>query len=123
MGVVDNLVTTANVLGSAVAIHSSLKYFGDKIPNSSNHYTHQPPYITIEAEKNVAKVNENIIFRGRTTIPGIVEIYSADKKELQVYPDKGRFYAILYFTVPGIYEIWAKIYNHESNSVYIEIEP
>lgn len=121
MNIVNGIVNTANILGSAVAIHNSLRYFSNQIPKSKD-YTHTYPVIVLEAEKTYAKVNENVLFRGRVTVPGIVYIYSADKIEAQTYPMKGKFYSTLYFSKPGIYEIYAKIYNHESNSIYMTIE-
>jgi len=55
MGVVDGLITTANVLGSAVAIHSSVNYFAKQMPQKSNGFTYTDPVILIEAEKNRGK--------------------------------------------------------------------
>ena len=121
MGIVNGIVDTANLLGSAVAIHSSIKYFSNQAPKS-NDYPHTYPVITLEAEKTAARLYEHVLFRGTTTIPGIVYIYSADVKEAQTYPMKGKFFVTLYFTKPGVYEIYAKIYNHESNSIFITIE-
>ena len=121
MGVVDGIMNTANILGSAVAIHSSIKYFQNQIPKS-NHYPHTYPVITLSAQKTVGKVNENIVFFGTVSIPGIVEIYSHDLLETKSIPVKGKYYAVLYFTKPGVYEIWAKIYNHKSNVIYVTIE-
>jgi len=123
MGIVDGLITTANVLGSAVAIHSSVNYFAKQIPQKNDGFTYTYPVIVIEAEKTEAKVNEPIIFRGKVTIPGIIYIYSSDKLEATTYPQKdGKFYASFYFSKPGIYEIYAKIYKHESNSIYMTIK-
>jgi uncharacterized protein (DUF952 family) len=121
MGIIDGLMNTANVLGSAVAIHSSLKYFQNQIPKN-NHYPHTYPVLTLNAQKTVAKLNENIVFYGTASIPGIIEIYSHDLMETKVLPEKGKYYAVLYFTKTGVYEIWAKIYNHKSNIVYVTIE-
>jgi len=77
----------------------------------------------LRLKKTEAKVNEPIIFRGKVSIPGIIYIYSADKVEATTYPQKdGKFYAVLYFSKPGMYEIYAKIYKHESNSIYMNIK-
>lgn len=122
--VVKSLSEIAQGAGAVSNIHDTGKHFadmyGDKIKKALNPVSQK---LTINAYTTDAPLDKGVTFYGTGT--GIISLYSGTgknmKKEREIVADKeGKWYARLYFTVPGKYIITAKDY-HSEESIAIQI--
>lgn len=101
-------------LGAAVSIHQHSTYLGNAVQNLAKkpkHCQSCPKELTISGPKT-GKVKQWIVFSGSSP-PGSITLWSQAHRETKpFYPDKqGIWRNTLWFSKPGIYDIYAKSGN------------
>lgn len=123
MGIVDGIVKTAQAASAVTSIHQSTKYMYDQVSKVSQTQpckTCRDKIVMVIPKKG--KVGEWIRVRGLSP-PGVINILSSAQHERTVYPDPktGEWITHLKFTVPGTYDIIAKVGTQKAeDSINIE---
>lgn len=114
------LATVSQTLGHIQAIHGTTKYFVNEAKNVKikNPFKMSNDFTFYGSES--AEVGEPVVFYG-TAMAGLVEIYSAGQLERKLYTKKGEYYTTLYFSKPGIYDMYAVNMGVESNHIYVTV--
>ncbi|MEM3193237.1 MAG: hypothetical protein QW292_14355 [Candidatus Parvarchaeota archaeon] len=113
MGIINHINNIASLASSAVAIHSSARYFSSVLSQKKD------VEFTFEIPKT-AKVNQVVYVHG-TAPPGMVLIYSQNHLERTVFPERdGSWGTTLYFSKPGEYKMIARWQNNDiERTVYV----
>jgi hypothetical protein len=114
------LATVSQTLGHIQSIHGATKYFANEAKNVKikNPFKVSEDFTFYGAES--AKVGEPVVFFG-TAMPGIIEVYSANRMERKLYAKNGEYYLSLFFSKPGIYDMYAINMGVESKHIPVTV--
>ncbi len=105
MGILRTIAEMGMAAQGAVNIHESAKHFTQSVKIPVDKETDKIE-VTLSMPAEV-QLNTPVLFTG-TAPRGYVEIYSYDVKEKQVDVGKDHTFAgMLYFSKPGVYELYA----------------
>lgn len=115
MGIFDFLQKFSSTAYSMQTLHSTGKYFANQLPKSETPSTAYNS-LTMKCPES-AKVDIPVVVGG-TSPPGLVELYSQTQLERTVYPENGEWYTSIYFSVSGVYKLYAR---HQGDVVSCEV--
>lgn len=115
------LATASQALTHMHTIHSTAKYFTNEVKSIKlkNPYKYGADFTFHGPE--TARVGEPVVFFG-TAMPGLVEVYSANKLERKMFTKNAEYYLALFFSKPGIYDMYGINMGVESNHLYVKVE-
>lgn len=118
---IKQLEAISRALGNAQTLHGSSKYFYNEAKNTKikNPYGTSLTF-TFEGPAT-AKVNEPVIFHG-TAPAGLIRVFSSTMQERKLYAKNGEYYLALYFSKPGIYDMYAISQAIESKHLSVKVD-
>lgn len=119
-----SILRTIHELGLASnglrAIHETGKYAASNLPKSTMAIADVEHSFT---GATTAIVGQPVMFSGSAPY-GYVTIFSGSKAEKTVAVTGGRYYASLFFSKPGTYEMYSVwLEQYKSNIIYVEVTP